>query len=226
MRCQEKKTDFGLIVLSVHEDLGDGLLICTLISENQGLEKSRSASNLRKISGPAELNSFSVHLNFFSVCHLNFFQIYTINLKKSRWQTEKKLRCTEKKFRCAGPEIFLRFETDLDFSRPRFLEIKVQIKRPTIKWSTTVNNTLGHGLWTPNEAFFHWNPELLGLGRQIGQINSGAFGVFSAKLSAPILVQEVPCPCFPLFNHYFYKTLYPHPKYLFGIGRWIWAAKN
>jgi hypothetical protein len=28
-----------------------GLLICTLISENQGLEKSRSVSNLRKISG-------------------------------------------------------------------------------------------------------------------------------------------------------------------------------
>jgi hypothetical protein len=33
-----------------------GLLICTLISENQW-----SASNLRKISGPA-------HLNFFLVC--------------------------------------------------------------------------------------------------------------------------------------------------------------
>ena len=46
-----------------------------------------------------------------------------------------------------------------------------------------------HELRTPNEAFFHWNPELLGLGRQIGQINSGAFGVFSAELSAPILVQ-------------------------------------
>ena len=28
-----------------------GLLICTLISENQGLEKSRSISNPRKISG-------------------------------------------------------------------------------------------------------------------------------------------------------------------------------
>ena len=36
-----------------------GLLICTLISENQGLEKSRSASNLRKISGPANLDFFS-----------------------------------------------------------------------------------------------------------------------------------------------------------------------
>ena len=58
-----------------------------------------------------------------------------------------------------------------------------------------------------NEAFFHWNPENLGLGRQIGQINSGAFGVFSTKLSAPILVQWVPCPCFLLVNQYFHKKL-------------------
>ena len=57
-----------------------------------------------------------------------------------------------------------------------------------------------HGLQTPN-----WNPELLGLGRQIGQINFGASRVFSAKLSAPILVHWVPCPYFSLFNHYFYK---------------------
>ena len=45
------------------------LLICTLNSEIQGLEKSRSISNLGKISGPAQLE-------FFSVCHLDFFQIY------------------------------------------------------------------------------------------------------------------------------------------------------
>ena len=48
---------------------------------------------------------------------------------------------------------------------------------------------LKHGLWTPNQAFIHLNPELLGLGRQIGHINSGALGVFSAELSASILVQ-------------------------------------
>jgi hypothetical protein len=34
-----------------------------------------------------------------------------------------------------------------------------------------------HGLRTPNEAFCHWNPELLGLSRQIGKTNSGAIGV-------------------------------------------------
>ena len=41
-------------------------LICALISENEGLEKSSPASNLRKISVPANLNFFSVHLSFFS----------------------------------------------------------------------------------------------------------------------------------------------------------------
>ena len=30
----------------------------------------------------------------------------------------------------------------------------------------------------PIKPFFHWNPELLGLGRQIRQINSGAFGIY------------------------------------------------
>ena len=40
-----------------------GLLICTLISENQGLEKSRSVSNLKKNSGPASLDFFvGLHL--------------------------------------------------------------------------------------------------------------------------------------------------------------------
>ena len=46
-----------------------------------------------------------------------------------------------------------------------------------------------HVLRTPNEAFFHQIPKLLGLGRKFGQINFGAFGVFSANLSAPILAQ-------------------------------------
>ena len=83
-----------------------GLLICTLISENQGLEKSRSASNHRKISGPA-------NLDFVSVCHLDFFQVYGIYKSSffSRWRPRKKSMF-------AGPEMFLRFEADLDFSRP------------------------------------------------------------------------------------------------------------
>ena len=42
-----------------------GLLICTSISENQGLEKLGSVSNLRKISGPAQLNFFFSTPEFF-----------------------------------------------------------------------------------------------------------------------------------------------------------------
>ena len=67
---------------------------------------------------------------------------------------------------------------------------------------------LDHGLRTPRESFFFENPKLLGLGRQIGPKFFGAFGVFSADLSAPILVLWVPCPCFPLIKHYFYKKNY------------------
>ena len=47
-----------------------------------------------------------------------------------------------------------------------------------------------HGLETPNEAFFHRNPELLGWGRQFGQTHFGAFEVFSADLSAPISIWD------------------------------------
>ena len=64
--------------------------ICTLISENQGLEKLRSVSNLGEISGPAHLIFFSIHLNFFSVCHLDCFQVYGTNLKKNPGDKLKK----------------------------------------------------------------------------------------------------------------------------------------
>ena len=77
-----------------------------------------------------------------------------------------------------------------------------------------------HGLRTPNEVFFHWNTELLGLSRQIEPINSGVFGVFSGKISALILVQWVSCPCFPFLNYYFYKklSLYIHiQSYIFQV---------
>ena len=82
-----------------------GLLICTLISENQGLKKSRSISNPRKISGYA-------NLVFFHVSTLKKSWVYTINLKNIKVPNLKK------KSRSAGTEIFLGFEIDLDISRP------------------------------------------------------------------------------------------------------------
>jgi hypothetical protein len=45
-----------------------------------------------------------------------------------------------------------------------------------------------HRLRTPSEAFFNKKSKLWGLGRLFGQITLGAFGVFSADLSAPIWV--------------------------------------
>ena len=107
--------------------------ICTWISENQGLEKLRSVSNLRKISGPAKLNFFSVHLRFFFSLSPGFLlDLWYKSERNSGDKLKKKLRCTEKKFSFSGPEIFLRFETELNLSRPWFSEIKVQIKWLTI----------------------------------------------------------------------------------------------
>ena len=51
---------------------------------------------------------------------------------------------------------------------------------------TVIINEYDHGLRMHNEAFFHRNPKRLGLGRQFGQINFGAFGVFLADSAAPI----------------------------------------
>ena len=93
------------------------------------------------------------------------------------------------------------------------LELVLYFKSFFNKWS--------HELQTPNEAFFHWIPKLLGLDRQFGQINFGAFGVFLANLSAAILVEWVPCPCFPLFNYYLYKKLSLYiqiPNIYLGLG--------
>ena len=53
-------------------------------------------------------------------------------------------------------------------------------------------------------SLFSLKPRSFGLGQTNWQINSG---VFSAKLSAPILVQWVPCPCFPFFNQAFIYIL-------------------
>ena len=50
-----------------------GLLICTLISESQGLQKSRSVSNLRKSSGPVHLDIFQFSPGFFFSLPPGFF---------------------------------------------------------------------------------------------------------------------------------------------------------
>ena len=84
----------------------DGLLICTLISKNQSLEKSRYISNPRKILGSANLDIFSSFApGFFS----------SLWYKPSFFQDGD-----------------LGFEIDFDFSKPWFSEIRMQIKRPIV----------------------------------------------------------------------------------------------
>ena len=89
--------------------------------------------------------------------------------------------------------------------------------------------TLNHGLWTPNEAFFHWNTKLLGLGRQIGPKIFGAVGVFFPLYQYPFWYCESLFHMFSI-NQPLQKTMpsYLNSKFLFGIWIWIWiwAAKN
>ena len=79
----------------------------------------------------------------------------------------------------------------------------------------------------PMQPFFIKIPHFLGLGRQFGQIILGHLGYFRqiyqhhfgtvSPLSKPSINQT-------LFLQKM-KSLYPHPKYQFGIGICTWAAK-
>ena len=73
-------------------------LICTIISENQGI-----LQNLKRVQVLHSLICFQ-----FSILEKSW--VYAINLKK-------KSRCQTWKNGSAGPESFLNFEIDLDFSR-------------------------------------------------------------------------------------------------------------
>ena len=77
------------------------------------------------------------------------------------------------------------------------------------------------GLRTPNEAFFHCNPELLGLGRLIGQISSGAFGVgiFGKNYEHPFWYSESLAHVFHYSTNISTKELSLYPKYIYlGLG--------
>ena len=90
-----------------------------MISENQGLFQT--------------LEKFQVLQNWIFFLGLHLEKKLDLYHKPEKNPGDK----LKKKSRCAGPEIFLRLETDLNFSRPRFYEIKVQLKRPTILLDST-----------------------------------------------------------------------------------------
>ena len=58
--------------------------------------------------------------------------------------------------------------------------------------ATNQGNHIQHGLRTPREVIVFKNPKFLGLGRKNGPTIFEAYGVFSANLSAPMLVLRVP----------------------------------
>ena len=88
MICQKLSTSSETKQINI-DDMIVSHLICTLISENPGVEKLRSVSNLRKISVPTHLNFFSVHLIFFQFVTWSFFMFMVQIWKKFSWQTEK-----------------------------------------------------------------------------------------------------------------------------------------
>ena len=60
-------------------------LFCNFISENQGLEKSRSVSKLQNFRSCTPEFLFS-RTEFLSVCQLDFFQVYSITLAFFWWR--------------------------------------------------------------------------------------------------------------------------------------------
>jgi hypothetical protein len=87
-----------------------------------------------------------------------------------------------------------------------------------------------HGLRTPNEAFFSLKSRTFGLGQTNWADKFwGIWGIFSQTISTHFGTVS-PLSMFSMFSIiqpvFLQKTkpLYPHPKYLFGIG--ILAAKN
>ena len=67
------------------------------------------------------------------------------------------------------------------------------------------------------QKFWAWADKFWGIWGTFGRTISTHFGTVS-PLSMFSIIQ-------PLFLQKT-KPLYPHPKYLFGIGIWIWATKN
>ena len=73
-------------VFKINLEILLGLLIYTLIFENQGLEKSRSVSNLGKISGPANLNEI-YRDNYY--IRLRVIQTHRLNPYKKGYSTDQ-----------------------------------------------------------------------------------------------------------------------------------------
>ena len=76
-----------------------------------------------------------------------------------------------------------------------------------------------HGLRMPNGAFFSLKSRTFGLKRQIGKINSEAFGVFSAKLHISTHFGTVsPLSMFSIIQLLFLRKYIHIPNIYLGLG--------
>ena len=99
---------------------------------------------------------------------------------------------------CSLPAVSLHFNATVDLACTHCI-----VARTTnAQWSLFLLKSRTFGLEQTNWADKFW----------------GIWGIFGRTV---FLVQWVPCPCFPLFNHYFYKklSLYIHiPNICLGLG--------
>ena len=132
-----------MILKASYSSHSNSHLFCTLISWKSRSWEIKVYFKPLKNFRSCRTEFFFSTPDFFSVCHLNFFQIYTINLKKSRWQTEKNSGVLKKNQVCRT----------WNFSKV-WRPIKVQIKWPSV---------LSKNLWMPLQKeyqpiviFFAW----------------------------------------------------------------------
>ena len=100
----------------------------------------------------------------------------------------------------------LNSQNALTSKRSKLLLIRSFVIIRVCTWLHTYFLSNMHGLWTPNEAFFHWNPKPLDFSRQFGLIIFLALEAFSVDLSGPILLLWVLCPFFSLISRYFWNN--------------------
>ena len=103
-----------------------------------------------------------------------------------------------------------------EFSRPKSLPLRA------MQWFYSRTTDTQCSLFSLKSQTFglgqtNWADNLWGISGIFGQTIRTHFGIVS-PLSMFSIIQ-------PLFLQKT-KPLYPHPKYLFGIGILIWAAKN
>ena len=134
------------------------------------------------------------------------------------WETHKIWKNLPHGFDNSADLLSERQNQEEDFFKLCVLLKKSELYQPKISFLDY--SPLGHPICPRTKdaqwSLFYWNPELLGLGRQIKQINSGTFGVhiFGQIISTHFGTVSMFSIIRPLFLKKT-KPLYPHPRYLF-----------